>query len=85
MQGGPRVRKPLPGGGKPPAPAQPPAKPAPPKTAAPAPKPPVASTTAAKPKEQRRGSPAAGNTGYHAASLILLTDAEPRGSGAQLC
>jgi hypothetical protein len=59
MQGGPARTKPLPGGGKPPTPAQPPAKPAAPKTAAPAPKPPVASTTAAKPKEQRRGSPAA--------------------------
>jgi len=60
MQGGPARTKPLPGGGKPPTPAQPPAKPAAPKTAAPAPKPPVASTTAAKPKEQRQpGSPAA--------------------------
>jgi zinc protease len=59
MQGSPARTKPLPGGGKPPAPAQPPAKPAPARTAAPGPKPPVASTTAAKPKEQRRGSPAA--------------------------
>ncbi|HEX3653519.1 MAG TPA: insulinase family protein [Rhizomicrobium sp.] len=59
MRAGPARTKPLPGGGKPPTPAQPPAKPSPPKTTAPAPKPPVASTTAAKPKEQRRGTPAA--------------------------
>jgi hypothetical protein len=58
MRSGPARTKPLPGG-KPPAPARPPAKPATPQTAAPVPKPPVASTTAAKPKEQRRGTPAA--------------------------
>jgi zinc protease len=59
MRAGPARTKPVAPGGKPPAPAQPPAKPSPPKTTAPAPKPPIASTTAAKPKEERRGSPAA--------------------------
>ena len=61
MQGPPARTKPLPAGGKPPVPAQPPQKPAAPKTAPPAPKPPIASTTAAKPKEQAK-TPAAAAT-----------------------
>jgi zinc protease len=59
LQGPAAPAKPMPGIGKPPAPAQPPPKPTQPKTQAPGPKPPIASTTAAKPKEQPPRTPAA--------------------------
>lgn len=57
IQSTPAHTRPLPGGGKPPVPAQPPAKPSVPATGAPTTKPPVTSTTAAKPKEQSRTAP----------------------------
>jgi zinc protease len=52
LQGPAVAAKPMPGGGKPAVPAQPPPKPAAPKTGAPVQRPPLATTTAAKPKER---------------------------------